>query len=1028
MQLVVKLFTGQIRSWLQKEMLLLNPQLAPWFNRTAANPTLRTVACCTGTSDPGVASTTFIRALLRTQNTTASTTAQNQVSQLNYFELIAPYTFGQMSVIESEARLPAKISMQPGSVSYRLINTERPASSGEFHFRFIPDGQTQTVTVAPGVESLLACARAKVSTPEQFASYISSAKGRDWSNQPKMAGCWPITSQISYAVPGFHTDVYAIAAAATGGASSQNTISATGTIQTATSISAVKLGGCSRAKHALKLLQWLQTDPVMTSATNQNGLVRLGDLDEIGAYIETQLNSATCDGLNILITLPTLWIPDGSSYSLSEAATIIGCLMCAVTFFMLWRYRLHPMIRSSSPFFMGFTAVGMMVLVISLPYWASPASDSNCRTFQWMANIGFSLTFAPLFAKTWRIYAIFNAKKIKVVKISNSRLLWMVLATLAFELVFNAIWTGVSPLRPITYRQYSKGDSGEDLILELTHCSVDDVGFVFIAVEAVVKAGLLGFGALMSYTTRNVASAFNESSLIAYSVYNCIFSGAIIAGIIGFISTLGDKLIILVLLLLIWIVFTTWALVFGPKFYALFIADSPNAEGPIDGGSTRGSLAGSIGMTNSNGSHLSRAAGAGADDSEMSKYQFLPFLSLPQGQLASYAKALEMQLERVKRRLVSMAAFDKVQQTPSEGAVLLGGAGGRRVARGTSGLHEIGSPSRPPSRPASSLGTHSNTTFTLGPAAAAAVAAGDSATPSPSSVLSPKQTADTSLALFAAASLAVPHGTSRSNRAEDDSKQPAVLSPPKRRNSVPKQTQSPSGHRLGVKSVHPPVRHHSITNGMSTNVLSLNSPPESRRHVSIDIPAEALKLALAPDSSPSSSPRKYIPVHRTASPKSSPAKAMNWNTAGDEAEASRSGATSPTHAYPAGSPNALSPTEVSGQFTSRSQVHRPADFDLGPSLLNPKDQLASPTSVMGSPAASPTPALVDLMSITMHPMGLPPRPPAANAHTLNDATSPTLSALSVRSPSPTLGGPNVARVSNAAKPSSRATSGVLSKH
>ena len=53
--------------------------------------------------------------------------------------------------------------------------------------------------------------------------------------------------------------------------------------------------------------------------------------------------------------------------------------------------------------------------------------------------MGLKFTFAPLFAKTWRIYRIFGVRKLKVIALTNRRLLLLCGALLSIELVLMAV-------------------------------------------------------------------------------------------------------------------------------------------------------------------------------------------------------------------------------------------------------------------------------------------------------------------------------------------------------------------------------------------------------------------------------------------------------------------------------------------------------------------------------------------------------------------------------------------------------------
>jgi hypothetical protein len=172
---------------------------------------------------------------------------------------------------------------------------------------------------------------------------------------------------------------------------------------------------------------------------------------------------------------------------------------------------------------------------------------------------------------------IFSRKQLKVVKMSNKRLMILVGALLALEFILLACWHELSPLQPV---EYIRNVSGR--FHQATHCSLaDDQGMTFVIIEAVYKGTLLVGGTMLAFSTRKVSSAFNESSQIAFSIYNVTFSAAIIGGIIAIVGAFEDVLILLFLFLFFWIALVTWGLLFATKFWTLFTqseAEAANAS------------------------------------------------------------------------------------------------------------------------------------------------------------------------------------------------------------------------------------------------------------------------------------------------------------------------------------------------------------------------------------------------------------------------------------------------------------------
>ena len=78
----------------------------------------------------------------------------------------------------------------------------------------------------------------------------------------------------------------------------------------------------------------------------------------------------------------------------------------------------------------------MLLLFVSATLLArNEPSDQSCGSGWWLFNLGFFLTFGPLFAKTWRIYKIFMRKEMTVIRITDLNLMVRLGIGLCVELI-----------------------------------------------------------------------------------------------------------------------------------------------------------------------------------------------------------------------------------------------------------------------------------------------------------------------------------------------------------------------------------------------------------------------------------------------------------------------------------------------------------------------------------------------------------------------------------------------------------------
>jgi len=337
--------------------------------------------------------------------------------------------------------------------------------------------------------------------------------------------------------------------------------------------SVTNASSCTRGLDALEMLQWLFTNKDIDALTNSVNIGRLSNVAGVeNAYINA-LNGAVCDNETLLITLPIIWSLSSGLQGFGFAAAIIGFVLTSLLMAFTIVYHRHPIIRSSSPMFMLISLFGVMLLFIGAVALVTAVSDASCSTLSWLINLGIIVTFAPLFAKTWRIYRIFGRRKLSVVKISNRKLLFIVIVLFAMETIIMIVWQALSPLQPIIA---STMEGSPSRVHQYEQCGVEGDGSAMFAVVAVEKGVLLLFGALMAFSTRRVSSQFNESSQIALAIYNVVFSIGIIAPIIVVINATGDVLTALLLFVLLWIAFFTACILVIPK--ALHILSPQSAE------------------------------------------------------------------------------------------------------------------------------------------------------------------------------------------------------------------------------------------------------------------------------------------------------------------------------------------------------------------------------------------------------------------------------------------------------------------
>ena len=426
--------------------------------------------------------------------------------------------------------------------------------------------------------------------------------------------------------------------------------------------------GCVRGYDALTFLQWFYSTPAIDVLVNSEQVMRVSSVSTAiyQLYIAT-LNTVTCDAQTLLVTMPIEWTLAAGIRAFVIVIASMGLIGCIAISAFVWHSRHHPVVRSASPLFLLLSVTGVALLFVSGYLLVSTVTPATCTAFSWLVNFGLMLTFAPLFAKTWRIYRIFGRKKLSVVVISNRRLLVLVAVMLGCELLLLATWQWVGNLQPITNDVTTSSlvsstvpaVAARLVVDEYVQCGVSSgAPRSLFAVICVEKGLLFVFGALMAFTTRKVTSSFNESAGITLAIYNTCFTVGIITPIILVISATGDVLTLLLAFALLWIAAFTTGILFVPKVNAVLYHTAQD-------GAVNTSIE--------------------AVSSSKSGYQFLSLAALSAlPTLLGYQAALERHLAEVQKRVAQLrkggGRGDGVEHKASVGA---GGEVGLSSLRGS---------------------------------------------------------------------------------------------------------------------------------------------------------------------------------------------------------------------------------------------------------------------------------------------------------------------------------------------------------
>lgn len=203
---------------------------------------------------------------------------------------------------------------------------------------------------------------------------------------------------------------------------------------------------------------------------------------------------------------------------------------------IIWTIRYHKelVVRAAQPFFLIMVASGVIVLgsaLIPLSFDDDGAiytlteeeRVAMCMSIPWLSFTGFTIVFAALFSKTWRVNRLFNQKTGLVrmeVKVFD------VLAPFAVLLTCNIIvllcWTIIDPL---TYTRVD--DAGMDywgrIVSTYGACRSENVKAYLIPL-AIINLAVITIAVWQAFRARDIKAEFAETKYIGLAL-SSIFQG-----------------------------------------------------------------------------------------------------------------------------------------------------------------------------------------------------------------------------------------------------------------------------------------------------------------------------------------------------------------------------------------------------------------------------------------------------------------------------------------------------------------------
>jgi len=233
--------------------------------------------------------------------------------------------------------------------------------------------------------------------------------------------------------------------------------------------------------------------------------------------------------------------------------------VCLAVMALVFFKRQQPVFKAASPLFCMAIILGAVLMLTSNYFDTLTTNDAHCAARAWLLSLGFTLMFASLFVKTFRLWRIFCVKQLKVQKIMDTDLLIGVVCFLLMDVAINVAWMETAGMRSMLTvvdvnrpaYNYLSCDYSSSMPAVWTHVGL--------------KAFALSIGVVLAYSVRNISSDFNESMMIGLALYNVSICVCFVLPILS--AGLGRKTTYLVkAFAVMFISLSTVGLLFIPKF------------------------------------------------------------------------------------------------------------------------------------------------------------------------------------------------------------------------------------------------------------------------------------------------------------------------------------------------------------------------------------------------------------------------------------------------------------------------------
>ena len=293
-------------------------------------------------------------------------------------------------------------------------------------------------------------------------------------------------------------------------------------------------------------------------------------------------------------------IPEEDLNFISPGWLGVGYFFCAITVFTgllclgwMFVFRGKKVVRASQPPFLVMLVIGAILSSCAIipmgtetnyristdPFSGATIGsnpdidkvDAACMAVPWLYGIGFSLVYAALFSKIWRVKLLFQAAlEMRRRAVGYKDVMFVLVAMLFVELALLVAWQVASPHR---WEREVTLESAEGYVLESVGKCESDSGWYFMATIVGFHIFCLFYALILCWQAKHIPSEFADSNSVSLSVI-MVFQISILAiPIAAMVQDETDVFYFVRACALFLQSFTVLCLIFLPKMYKTFQGD-----------------------------------------------------------------------------------------------------------------------------------------------------------------------------------------------------------------------------------------------------------------------------------------------------------------------------------------------------------------------------------------------------------------------------------------------------------------------